>query len=524
MDIKSEEDITGYVLRESTDRRQGRGFLKADGAFDPAKKPGWVLPSNLGSMTEKLGLNFREIAVNNTRVQAYEWCLNSEDASALWEHYEGRAKPGMAAKLGILGFRGRLALCPDCLEADQSSHGYTFWRRLPLMPGISACHMHQRVLMTFCDACEAGHRRLKSNWHPTMECLCGGSLKPVADLDDKGMLMSISLSSMIDKTMRGQQPSELSAEAVTKAIGYEFGAHLHGGKAADNLLAEAVYAKVGYENVRELVNFRGHTFSRLAGTRPGLGLLRCPIQLLLGVYAVFEDLDGFSVALKTANEAPPVEQMKDASSDRRLGNRARRGAKFVAWYMSLAIEERLTIKTASRRWLLETLKDNLGIIRSELYDCEGSNTPMRYLKHIEPEWLDYMVPKVNGIRWRVSTEMELVERLEELSLHIPQRQALSLKVHPMHRVSKTFLLAGIPSESTGSKALESPEILQMLDKYSETVEQRQQRITNDFCAGVRAVYPDSPYGDEHTFTNLTPASFSKRMQNGAKQCPLAALK
>ena len=131
----------------------------------------------------------------------------------------------MCKAMGIAGFvgmthgaRGRMAVCPECMAADTKENGYPFWRRLFLTPGIFACPTHERLLLTFCDTCQAGHRRNRSNWWPTERCYCGDSLQTVAELDTQGTECAIGIAKMANDILRVGGPVEMSSVLLCDAI------------------------------------------------------------------------------------------------------------------------------------------------------------------------------------------------------------------------------------------------------------------------------------------------------------------
>lgn len=518
MNILPEEDITGFVIRQSFDRNQGRTLMKPATLAASTERLGWAFPSGLSSLADEIKIALPDtegVIAKHTRFPLYARFLSPGNAKALRQHYEGFAMKGVAAHVGMTSgaFRSRMAVCPDCMQADIKDNGYTFWRRLHLTPGISACATHKRLLLTFCDACEAAHRRHRTNWSPTKRCLCGGSLKAIAELNDSEHAMAIAVASMASQILQGTAPKVLSAEAVTAALEHHFSRTKGPGTHLYELLREA-FGKAMGTNLSASLGIGKTTLRRLVGSLKSEGLIRNPIQHLAAIHAVFGDFDGFTAALAKQEKAArsgviDVPQKKPK-------NRRRTRVNYCAWVMSLTLEQKSALKMEARSWLLKRMHDSPTIQRTDLYRIPQSERHLLYLKHIDATWFDDILPPAESVRVRIVREQNLLQEVARLKKHIRKRYELSLQTQPMKRITKTVLMSHARCESKGNLALQSEDIQLLLDAYSETPAQRRQRVMQMVCLEMRKRYPDHPLGDEVTYLHLDHNNFASRISRARK--------
>ena len=208
-------------------------------------RPGWAFPSGLESLVSELGgglPTLAEVISNHTRYSLYKPFLTDADQAELLKHYTGTGRRGIASLVGgVAGARSRMAVCAACIEEDTKGHGYAVWRRLHLMPGIVACHIHQSPLLTFCDVCESGHRRERTNWKPRSVCVCGGALRPVGAISSVEIDASIAIARMADQILRGTAGADISSLSITHALRHYYGSD----KAARRRLTESLNDLVG---------------------------------------------------------------------------------------------------------------------------------------------------------------------------------------------------------------------------------------------------------------------------------------
>lgn len=518
MNILPEEDITGFVVRQSYERSQGRVLVKPNTLAESTKRPGWAFPSGLGLLIEEFRAalpNIEGVIDNHTRFPLYAPFLSPSDSKVLREHHEGRAMKGIAAHVGMVSgaSRSRMAICPECVESDVKQNGYAIWRRLSLMSGILACPIHKRPLLTFCGACEAGHRRMRTNWRPTVRCACGGSLATVARLDEKAQEMAIGVASMADQILRKTASVNLSSAAITTALAHHFRTCGVPGRRPHEQLEEVLHQSIGPNGV-SILGIGTSTMKRLIGSLSSDGPIRNPIQNLAAIYAVFGGFDAFSATLLACQEQARCTtadvEVENISFDKRRKSRRLKGDKYAAWVAGLQPAQKIDLKTEARKWLLERMHERPAVQRSDLWRLPGSHSALRYLMNIDTIWYDSMLPpKDRGLN-RVAKELLLIQEIARLSAYIQQRYELSIRERPTHRVTKTYLLTNAPCESASNLVLQSEEIRMLLDAYVETSGKRRKRVTNMVCDEVRKIFPNHPFGAEKTYINLNNRGFARR--------------
>lgn len=480
MHIVPEEDVTGFIVRQSFERSQGKVLIRPSTVADSTRRPGWVFPSGLGHLGEELQTKLPpvdELIDGHTRFPLYAKFLTEKDSKALREHHKGIAIKGVAARVGMTNgaFRGRMTMCPECMERDIHQNGYAIWHRLALMPGILACPVHKRPLLTFCEACEAGHRRVRTNWRPMRRCVCGGHLRVVARLDNKTQEMAISVASMADQILRGTGSSVVSSESVTQALHLYFGncRRLH------NRLNEALYQAIG-PDYRSFLGIGLDTLKRLVGSLGHYGPIRNPIQNLAVIHAVFGGFDNFSDVLRAGQETVGIRFSNPESDkkipDKRRKDRYRTKEQYIEWVGGLPWEQQANLRLTYRKWLLELLHENPAIYRAELKSQPGSKAALRYLLNVDKAWYDRTLPSRARKRCYVTQELINVRKIEQLTRHIQKRYELSLKERPMQRITKAYLLSNVSCETATNLVLTSEGIQMSLAACSETFAEWKKRV------------------------------------------------
>jgi hypothetical protein len=495
--------------------------MRGDPEAVTTERPGWAFPSGLTSLVAELSAGLPDIDVvmnSHTRFPLHAAFLKPADQEALREHYRGCPRKGIAAHVGMInrGLRSRMAVCLDCVQIDSKENGYAIWRRLHLMPGILACPLHERPLLTFCDSCESGHRRARTNWRPGMRCVCGDSLKPVERLERKELEVAIGIAKMADQILRGAKNTEVSATAVTAALSHHFGGR---GQDARVRLTEALDQSLGLRSV-SLLGIGTRTIERLLGYSDACGAVRNPIQNLTAIYAVFGGLEGFAamseLAKQPAKDVPVGVEGIDIRILKRKKCRRLKGQKYLEWVAALSEGERSSLKFSSRKWLLNRMQEHPGIGRSELWRQPGNYSALRYLRHFDSVWFDDLLPLAQRWQQRVTKELTHLGEVERLKEHIKQRYELSLSVRPWQRITKTFLLTGAASESSSNLAMESEEIMAILGSYVETPAMRLKRLTKMVCGDVRHRFPGHQFGEEMTYSGLTDRGCARRILQAKK--------
>lgn len=521
MTILPEEDITGFVVRQSFERSQGRYLMRGDPEAVTTERPGWAFPSGLTSLVTELSTGLPDVdgvLKSHTRFRLYRPFLSPAEQGALHEHFTGRAMKGIAARVGMTnrGSRSRMAVCLDCLKIDSKENGYAIWRRLHLMPGILACPLHERPLFTFCESCESGHRRMRTNWRPSPLCVCGASLKPVERLETKELEAAIGIANMADQILRGATNMEVSATAISGALSHHLGGR---SREARGRLTEALNHALGSRGL-SLLGIGARTIKRLVGSSAECDSIRNPIQNLSAIYAVFGGFGNFA-ALPEVDKKPPVDaqvgmEVIDIRRLKRKNRRHLKGPKYRQWVVGLPSEERAALKIASRRWLLKLIQEHPSIGRSAVSRKPGNYSALRFLRHFDSAWFDDLLPVARSGQQRATKELTHLDEVERLKEYINRRYDLSLKVRPWQRITRTFLLTGAASESSPNLVMKSNEIKTILESYIETPAGRLKRLTEMICGEVGRRSPGHPFGNAMTYSSLNDRGCARRLHKAKK--------
>lgn len=520
MKILPEEDITGFVVRQSFERSLGGIFVKRD-KTGAAGRPGWAFPSGLASLVTELGEGLPDIdgvVEGHTRYPLHAPFLAPAEQRILRGHYQGQAEMGIAARVGMASWtlRSRLAVCGDCIQTDSRENGYSIWRRLHLMPGVLACPIHKRPLLTFCFSCESGHRRMRTNWRPGSRCMCGDSLRPVEQLDTKELEVSIGMADMADQILRNSPVTCISALSITAAFAHHFGGS---GPNAQLRLKESLTQGLGLNAMARLA-IGSQTIARFLGNSCSAGFIRNPLQNLAAVYAVCGGAVGFAELLNQATQSGSAARNEveviDVKLLERRKSRALTGQRYLDWVEALSPNDRFRLKTKSRRWLLNLLAQEPSISRSALALKPGNYSALRYLRNVDNVWFDDLVPVERSRRQRVADELSRLREVELLLTHIRRRYELALTLRPWERITKTFLLTGVACESSLSLAIASNEIQAVLSMCAESPAVARRRRTEMICAAVQRRSPGHPLGDKESYDRLTDRDCVRRIFKGRK--------
>ncbi|SAK99558.1 hypothetical protein AWB76_07741 [Caballeronia temeraria] len=304
--IVDDEDITGYVLSQL----QIRSDWSPQTATGPISAGGmrlsWFHPSDLSSLRSAFGVvlpSTAQVIDKHTRFPIYAPFLSEDERAQLFEHYANSGRLSAFELNRLVGanaatFRGRLAVCPQCMDEDRRALGYTYWRRLHLMPGIQVCARHHRVLMTYCNLCEPEYRGARAVWAPHQRCICGGSLRPLGRLDRHSETIAVRFAKMSEDLMLARAPKTLDASSVRIAAERYCLTYGTSGRALYKTLRGSLEHALG-EQVLVQAGLNETALKKLCNPKGALEITRNPAQNVLLVLGLFGGWDGFEQALST---------------------------------------------------------------------------------------------------------------------------------------------------------------------------------------------------------------------------------
>lgn len=177
-----EESALGYCWRSSI--VSGRKRIKGLADYLVERRtlqPPWIVPANLRQLHARLAPVFSspdEILKNHTCMPALMPFVRAKHVTALLNHLlEGEHVRGISA---VVGFSGRniesrpaMALCLECVRADQSRGGVAYWHREHQLPGLGYCPHHGTPLVAGCGLCQFSHPNNRKPKLPQEVCWCG---------------------------------------------------------------------------------------------------------------------------------------------------------------------------------------------------------------------------------------------------------------------------------------------------------------------------------------------------------------
>ena len=523
MEMLPEEDATGYRVRLSLGIGQSAELIQPTALSAATIRPGWILPTGLSTITPQLGLNItpQEIYRKNTRGLLFERFVDAETRASLQHNHFVGAVQGLAAQLGINSHatRGRMAVCTECVKANLKGDGYAIWHRLWIMPGSKVCHIHKRPLFTYCSSCEAGHRRIRANWAPRIRCICGKSLQVVAKYRSKTEELLIGTATMASLAIQENFNMDLSGATVINAIQQQYGvpritnAHLH-------LRLEEAFNDIAGDEAMELLGIKRKTLKRLVGMDRELGPIRHPFQVMAAIHVAFGGLPEFGVASsseKDKNEyaVQPNKLELQQGKDRRSGCRALKGHVYAAMFRDLPFCEQKRITREARKWLRGLMATNPHINRTMARKTKGSHKRKFHLRHlyfVDMEWFDRTLPAVpNSVRQRPS-----LQNIPQIVAHIKARYDEAIEMRPLERISKSWLINHLASESAPNFAFRSQEVKEAIAKYADDTPKRRLRMTHWICLEVQKRQPSHTYADFEKYAAKNDHDFTNRFQRARK--------
>ncbi|MGF6442605.1 TniQ family protein [Paraburkholderia youngii] len=517
--IIPEADITGYLVSQGLNR--GFSSYRHTAALlskSTSTRVAWFNPSGLRAVATLFSGYLPDLGTvieENTRFYFQSAFLSDTDKVRLHEHFVGEPVSDITMLGGMNSghFRGRLAMCPECVSQDRKEHGYAFWKRLHLMAGIEVCPDHERVLMTFCDACGDSRSRHVLDLIPKARCNCGGSLKPVRNLESRDESFSIRISSMAHTLMRRSAPVTINQQAVQVALRAKLARAGLEGRAPAGALAELLLDTVGPGYIKH-VGLTSHVLNRFLGLLPELGPVRNPVHNVIAIAGVFGNWDVFGEAISDANGDSStlatlpvrVRHVRHQSQRGRLSQSERR-----QYLANLPEQEFNEVRDRSREWLLTAVMNHPGITRTQLGKLPGADVPMRFFRcGADDAFYDEAVQRCAKGEGPVARLQREARKLKVIG-YIRARHAALVTTQPEKEITRTILLWNLPGAMNKTRLMREPDIQDVLNELTDTEETWRTRVTALFCARVRRISETCSFGDEHTYNRLDRERFVVRL-------------
>ncbi|MGA3960483.1 TniQ family protein [Ralstonia nicotianae] len=456
---------------------------------------------------------------HHTRLRLLTKFATPEGAERIREHHIGDPVHGIAPIAGMAahGARGRLSMCPECFAEDMDVRGYPTWRRLHLMPGIFACHIHQRLLLTFCDACEAGYRRCRSMWWPTLRCVCRGSMKPVAELGEQDVGVAIAVARMAAEVLADRPETCVAPEVLRRAL-ISLTAKEHPSPRPSHVLGELLRDCVGESWVKRFA-LGEQALSRFTNSK--LPHVRSPLQNLLVIHSVF---GGWLQLAQAAVELAAASSNVTADVSRRTPqhvarsrDRSLKGERYAQHVSDLPEWKVVTLNQRHREWLKQMKSVHPGLTRKRACRLPGGKAAIRHLSVVDTAWYDTELPPVSFRRGtKANQERRTQDAAITLAKHIRRRRDLALEVRPFQRVSRAFLLDNSPTPSARRSVHTMPVVLEALAECIDSEHSLRTRVVRLVCEAVRQQCDKNPLGEPSTYEGLAARAFRIRVTRARK--------
>ncbi|WDZ95756.1 TniQ family protein [Herbaspirillum sp. WKF16] len=520
--ISPEEHISGYLAVQGLRRNTFERLLMPKSVSNETNKPAWVFPTGIQSIANEYAdvlPDAEALLMKHTLFPYFSPFLDEVDTDVLRRHHLDEAQRGIASTTGSHMFRGKMAVCIDCIGEDlshESGPGYATWKRLHHIPRMLMCPQHGQPLMTFCESCQDGHRRLKSHWLPSTSCLCGGSLKVIANVAANDEASEMVLAGMAEAALLGKIPEHLSPTQISDLTHAALSSFSSSEEIIVARLEDALLSAFG-PSVLESLHIRKTTMKRLAGVPRfrNLGPVRTPIHVMAVVHAVFGGFEQImNMAKSTSSYSKSIAQLSTPES-KGINSSSKwqlQKLTYAERLNSLSKRKRQAITMQHRSWIKQKKRENPSFKRTDIPLFEGGYAVQLHMSAIDSAWFESTLPPQMLSARQRKNESAIQLRISHLETYIKNRYELAISTKPFSRISERYLLNGFPSESSKSMAHKSVAIVSLLNTLKDTNETFRMRVTPLICSHVRTVSPGHHFGVEESFTKLnTHRNFVKRL-------------
>lgn len=490
MGIRPEQDFTGYVVQESTDLIEWDSAMNSYIGDVKDLKLNWFEPGGIAAISrlypKTLG-DVKSVIYRHTCYPLFKVFMAPDKAETLYEfHINGDSDFSRAHRFRHeWPLKARLAICPDCFDEDVENFGYPIRRRLHLVGGIFACHVHKRTLLASCGVCRERPRTYKHLWDVQKQCGCTRPLKEVEQLTGQELGVAISVASMAQQILDGYDTRTITTDKIARAIRIK--AH----ELSENpyqFLLKALRHSLGIEGMARMKLFEGslHSF-----TRENYRRSQNPVFNLTVIYVVFGSLDELIRYIKIHDSALSGEiKSLDTSSP----------------VIDSAKVERRT--KSYRKWLEDQLRVHPNMHRFQLKKLPRGGWAVNHLRKYDKEYFDERVPILTRQHASAQIKKTMLEqreklhaiRVAELVEHVEEQYRHMLSTQPTERICKWHLLNDAANTNVPG-IMNDPEVKLALERCSDNRKSWLVRKAEVLCARVSQLSKTSRYAALSTFLN-----------------------
>lgn len=191
------EAIWGYVARVQTLNSARRHNIAAQ-LLSSHKSPCTALiprgPALLVAKIPNIVGSSENLLARHTVAPLFAWLTNADGYRQIAERFQQhRSQQPLIGALG-LGLR-HARHCPQCRDDDETTHGFSYWRRTHQLRGVEFCGLHQCRLVVGCGSCTQPDLMISKRLLPSEYCGCGRLQVPIASESiqrDEDLLLKIS--------------------------------------------------------------------------------------------------------------------------------------------------------------------------------------------------------------------------------------------------------------------------------------------------------------------------------------------
>lgn len=441
------------------------------------------------------------------------WSLSKEDAEKLYAQYA--YPPAKTCGIGedtpkeirwSIKTQTGLAWCPECAESQTTganSLPFPIWHRLHFAPHILLCHIHQTPLSTFCDECRDRSGVERSNWIPTLECLCQNGLKKRASMGMKMHAAMLAITYKANEILEQAVPPEFTPLAIKQAVKSRFPQARDRERQVTRIF-DAVVENIGEEAV-ELLEISEETIcSFVRGEGPPS--VRNPIHILAFGFASFNGFEGLVETINGSTKWLP--NLHETRTPRKRTpydlskNKFPTRSKFKEIVEKLSLAERNELKHQGRTWLLEKLRKHPGLTRSDIWRSHKLRTDkFYYLTWIDTAWYQEKIPTVHRTDATEKISSSFGTSSEITVAMIYERRATAINENPSKKITKVFLMRPLDGEEIISMERLFPEIREALKECRDTGNSWRKRAVHAMCQMISKQFPNHRYADVSWYIN-----------------------
>lgn len=445
------------------------------------------------------------IVMKHTRYPLYQSVLGERHLDNLYSEYCGSVhrSRGSAGRISVSA-PSRRAVCRSCIRQDNLKNGFATWRTEHLVPGALVCPRHRESLFVRCESCNA---KAEGQWGIGLACLCGGNLVPVKGIDDRGIDVACDVAAMISELFDARRPFGLTEEVISRALRQQF--------ANARAISRAPILELSAQTeLRLTTDFARHlkisvkTWRAFFIEKNGRSLPSCPVRTTAICYAMF---GSWARVMEVGGAGAG-----DCSSlDRHRRNfRLTKSTDTVRSRVRELIakqndDEAEAMLDRCRKWVVEQIRVNPSVTRTELRGLPLGWGRIRYLVAVDAEWFDSVLPRVVSHH-----PNKLAERHGSIAEQIRHRRERATIADPDVRISRKYLSRGLCYESLGKR---SAEVAAALEECVESIGSFRRRRIRKLAAKVRSVAPDSRYADASAWDGDCKRQYALFMA-GVKRC------